>query len=217
MSGLDDEKLIEEIIGAAYEVRKRLAQGYLESTYENALIVELQMRGLFVENQVSMEVDYKGVVVGVFKADLLVEKRVIIEIKAVSEKYGCIYTVYVDDMTFSSINPFPEKKMVCEIDCILRKYGHKPKYKKVKYYTQGRYVPITGTVVTGRHELKVPSKLQKRVYDDFQEVKKYQGMSLSDAQQKKINSLRGRIQASENIENGKFPEIKRLTNMIGQV
>ena len=85
MSGLDDEKLIEEIIGAAYEVRKRLAQGYLESTYENALIVELQMRGLFVENQVSMKVDYKGVVVGVFKADLLVEKRVIIEIKAVSQ------------------------------------------------------------------------------------------------------------------------------------
>lgn len=85
MSGLDDEKLIEEIIGATYEVRKRLAQGYLESTYENALIVELQMRGLFVENQVSMEVDYKGVVVGVFKADLLVEKRVIIEIKAVSQ------------------------------------------------------------------------------------------------------------------------------------
>ena len=120
-------------------------------------------------------------------------------------------------MTFSSINPFPEKKMVCEIDGILRKYGHKPKYKKVKYYTQGRYVPITGTVVTGRHELKVPNKLQKRVYDDFQEVRKYQGMSLSDAQQKKINSLRGRIQASENIENGKFPEIKRLTNMIGQV
>ena len=85
MSGLDDEKLIEEIIGAAYEVRKRLAQGYLESTYENALIVELQMRGLFVENQVSMKVDYKGVVVGVFKADLLVEKSVIIEIKAVSQ------------------------------------------------------------------------------------------------------------------------------------
>ena len=49
------------------------------------MIVELQMRGLFVENQVSMEVDYKGVVVGVFKADLLVEKRVIIEIKAVSQ------------------------------------------------------------------------------------------------------------------------------------
>ena len=85
MLELGDEDLIKEIVDAAYEVRKRLAQGYLESTYENALIVELQMRGLFVENQVSMEVDYKGVVVGVFKADLLVEKRVIIEIKAVSQ------------------------------------------------------------------------------------------------------------------------------------
>ena len=85
MLELGDEDLIKEIVDATYEVRKRLSQGYLESTYENALIVELQMRGLFVENQVSMEVDYKGVVVGVFKADLLVEKRVIIEIKAVSQ------------------------------------------------------------------------------------------------------------------------------------
>ena len=85
MLELGDEDLIKEIVDATYEVRKRLSQGYLESTYENALIVELQMRGLFVENQVSMEVDYKGVVVGVFKADLLVEKRVIVEIKAVSQ------------------------------------------------------------------------------------------------------------------------------------
>ena len=45
------------------------------------------------------------------------------------------------------------------------KNARKPKYNKVKYYTQGRYVPITGTVVTGRHELKVPNKLQKRVYE----------------------------------------------------
>ena len=85
MLELGDEDLIKEIVDATYEVRKRLSQGYLESTYENALIVELQMRGLFVENQVSMEVDYKGVVVGVFKADLLVEKRVIVEIKAVAQ------------------------------------------------------------------------------------------------------------------------------------
>jgi GxxExxY protein len=104
MSGLDDEKLIEKIIGAAYEVRKRLAQGYLESTYENALIVELQMRGLFVENQVSMEVDYKGVVVGVFKADLLVEKRVIIEIKAVSQLNKIHELQLVNYLTTTHIN-----------------------------------------------------------------------------------------------------------------
>ncbi len=137
-----------------------------------------------------------------------------IEIQEIAEKYGCIYTVYVDDMTFSSDKPFLVNKMIREIDCVLRKYGHKPKYKKVKYYSHGQYVPITGTIVTGQHELKVPNRLQKRVYDDFQEIKKYQG-TLGEEEQRKLNSLKGRIQASENIEKGKFPEIKRLTNMIG--
>lgn len=143
-------------------------------------------------------------------------ENMFIEIQEVAEKYGCIYTVYVDDMTFSSEKPFPVKKMICEVDCILRKYGHKPKYKKVKYYTQGRYVPITGTIVTSAHELKVPNKLQKRVYDDFQELKNLHGETLTPAEQKQLNSLKGRIQASESIERGKFPEIKRLTNLIGR-
>ena len=104
MLELGDEDLIKEIVDATYEVRKRLAQGYLESTYENALIVELQMRGLFVENQVSMEVDYKGVVVGVFKADLLVEKRVIVEIKAVAQLNKIHELQLVNYLTTTHIN-----------------------------------------------------------------------------------------------------------------
>lgn len=104
MLELGDEDLIKEIVDATYEVRKRLSQGYLESTYENALIVELQMRGLFVENQVSMEVDYKGVVVGVFKADLLVEKRVIVEIKAVAQLNKVHELQLVNYLTTTHIN-----------------------------------------------------------------------------------------------------------------
>ena len=104
MLELGDEDLIKEIVDATYEVRKRLSQGYLESTYENALIVELQMRGLFVENQVSMEVDYKGVVVGVFKADLLVEKRVIVEIKAVAQLNKIHELQLVNYLTTTHIN-----------------------------------------------------------------------------------------------------------------
>lgn len=137
------------------------------------------------------------------------------EIYRAACKYGCEYTVYVDDMTFSSKEPFDLNRMKNEVDCILRKYGHRPKYKKVKYYSKGKSVPITGTIVTGQHELKVPNRLQKRVYDDFQEVKHLSGKELSDAEIKKLNSLRGRIQASRNIEEGKFPEINRLTNLIG--
>lgn len=133
---------------------------------------------------------------------------------SVACKYGCEYTVYVDDMTFSAKEPFDINRMKNEVDCILRKYGHKPKYKKVKYYSKGKSVPITGTIVTGQHELKVPNRLQKRVYDDFQELKYLGGKELSDIEIRKLNSLKGRILASRNIEEGKFPEINRLTNLI---
>ena len=136
------------------------------------------------------------------------------EIYSVACKYGCGYTVYVDDMTFSAKESFDINRMKNEVDCILRKYGHKPKYKKVKYYSKGKSVPITGTIVTGQHELKVPNRLQKRVYDDFQELKYLGGKELSDIEIRKLNSLKGRILASRNIEEGKFPEINRLTNLI---
>ena len=117
-------------------------------------------------------------------------------------------------MTFSAKEPFDINRMKNEVDCISRKYGHKPKYKKVKYYSKGKSVPITGTIVTGQHELKVPNRLQKRVYDDFQELKYLGGKELSDIEIRKLNSLKGRILASRNIEEGKFPEINRLTNLI---
>lgn len=137
------------------------------------------------------------------------------EIYKIAQKYGCKFSLYVDDMTFSSEITFNKNRMVNEIDRKLRQYGHKPKYKKVKYYSYGEFVPITGTIVTREHELKVPNRLQKKVYDGFQDVKNYRGRKLSEEEQKKVNSLKGRIQAVENIEPGKFPEIKRVTKLIG--
>ena len=86
----------------------------------------------------------------------------------------------------------------------------------MKYYSHGKYVPITGVIVTGKHELKVPNSLQKRVYDDFQEIKQLEGTTFKEEDQKKLNSLKGRLQASNNIEQGKFPEIKRVTKLIEQ-
>lgn len=52
------------------------------------------------------------------------------------------------------------------------------------------------------------------MYDDFQELKYLGGKELSDIEVRKLNSLKGRILASRNIEEGKFPEINRLTNLI---
>lgn len=136
------------------------------------------------------------------------------EIYHLAVECGCIFTLYVDDMTFSSSKAFDVNRLIKEIDCKLRKYGHKPKYKKVKYYSHGKPVPITGTIINAKHEIKVPNSLQQKVFDGFQEVKKLQGQELSENDQKKLNRLKGQIQASRNIETNKFPEIKRLVNQI---
>src|SRR5260221_325008 len=72
-----------EIIGAAIEVHRRLGPGFLESIYENALLLELQKRGLTAERQVEIRVMYEGIEVGRHRLDLLVESAVIVELKAV--------------------------------------------------------------------------------------------------------------------------------------
>ena len=73
-----------QIRGAAFEVNRILGHGFLEKVYEKALMIELSSRGLSVENQVPLKVIYKDETVGEYFADLLVEGRVIVEIKAVT-------------------------------------------------------------------------------------------------------------------------------------
>jgi GxxExxY protein len=73
-----------QIRGVIFEVNKVLGYGFLEKVYEKALMIELRGRGLRVENQVPLKVSYKGQIVGEYFADLLVEERVIVEIKSVA-------------------------------------------------------------------------------------------------------------------------------------
>jgi hypothetical protein len=137
------------------------------------------------------------------------------EINNIAQKFNCRFTLYVDDMTFSSSESFAPQALTREIDCILRKYGHKPKYKKVRYYSQKDYKLITGTVITPQHKLTVPNKLQKTIYDNFQEIKgAAQKPTCSVEEARRLQSLKGQIQAARNIEDGKFPEIRRITNQI---
>lgn len=137
------------------------------------------------------------------------------EISDLANQYGCKFTLYVDDMTFSNKEPFSPDQLRQMIDCVLRKYGHRPKYPKVKYYGPSDYKPITGTVVTPQQSLTVPNGLQKTIYDAFQAVKPLIGTEIcSEEDTKQILSLKGQIQAARNIEEWKFPEIRRLTNQI---
>lgn len=76
-------KLTESIIGCAFEVINELGSGFLESVYENAMIVALSEAGLSVQSQVPVPVSFRGKRVGDFYADLLVESKVLVELKAV--------------------------------------------------------------------------------------------------------------------------------------
>ena len=80
---MDLNDITYKINGAIYEVNRVLGPGFLEKVYENALLIELRERGLKTENQVPIEVKYKGHSVGDYIADLLVEEKIIIELKTV--------------------------------------------------------------------------------------------------------------------------------------
>ena len=81
----NSEPLTYAIIGAAVEVHRHLRSGHMESVYETALCIELDNRGLSYERQKVLTVSYKGHEIGSFIADLIVENRVIVELKAVKE------------------------------------------------------------------------------------------------------------------------------------
>lgn len=77
-----EKELSREIVGAFYEVYNALGYGFLESIYAKALEISLRRRGLLVEREVACEIYFAGERVGVHRADIVVERRVIVEIKA---------------------------------------------------------------------------------------------------------------------------------------
>jgi GxxExxY protein len=83
---VDDRELIDalsgRVVGAFYRAYNRLGYGFLESVCRGALRVELEREGLRCASEVPLDVVYDGVVVGRFRADLIVEGRLIVEVKA---------------------------------------------------------------------------------------------------------------------------------------
>jgi GxxExxY protein len=78
-------EITEKIIGCAHKVSNNLGCGFLEKVYENALIIELKKAGLEVKQQDPIEIFYGNNLVGEYLADILVENKVIIELKVVKK------------------------------------------------------------------------------------------------------------------------------------
>ena len=81
---MEFEELTETIIGSAFQVYNKMGFGFLESVYERCMQIELEKAGLKVEAQKSILVRYDEHVVGEFTADLLVESKIVVELKSVS-------------------------------------------------------------------------------------------------------------------------------------
>ena len=84
------KELASEIIGAAHTVHNKLGYGFLEKIYHNSLFIELKKKGYRVEFEKPVQVHYENQVVGEFFADLLVENKVVVEVKAV-DKYTNVF------------------------------------------------------------------------------------------------------------------------------
>ncbi len=89
-------EITEKIIGCAYTVSNTLGVGFVEKVYENALVYCVRKSGLLVEQQYPIKVTFEGIIVGEFFADLFVEKRVLVELKAV--------TMLVQEHTAQALN-----------------------------------------------------------------------------------------------------------------
>ncbi len=71
-----------KIIGCAFEVYNTLGNGYLEKVYERALLHELSLQGLNAVAQVPIKIPYKGILAGDYFADIIVENKIILELKS---------------------------------------------------------------------------------------------------------------------------------------
>ena len=88
------DQLAHAVIGAAIDVHREIGPGFLESVYQNALCHELDLRHIKYVSQAPVSVTYKGHPVGEGRIDILVENRLIVELKAV-EAYEAIHHAQV--------------------------------------------------------------------------------------------------------------------------
>ncbi len=78
-------ELSHAVVGVAYEVHKQLGPGFSEDIYEKAFIHELKTRGISYEEQKVIPIFYKGENLGIYRLDLIVDGKIIVELKAVTQ------------------------------------------------------------------------------------------------------------------------------------
>lgn len=110
------KELSEKVIGCAYRVYNTMGFGFLESVYETCLLIELKKAGLKAEAQKAIKVFYDDEIVGDFKADVMVENLIILELKsvrqiAIAHELQLVNYLTATHMDIGLIINFGEKKV----------------------------------------------------------------------------------------------------------
>jgi len=126
MQKLLHSEITGKIISAFYKVYNTLGYGFSEKVYENSLFIELSKMGCLAEQQFRILVYYEGQVVGKYSADLIVERRVIIELKAISATIESHEAQLLNYLRATNI----------EVGLLLN-FGPKPEYRR-KFFTNDR-------------------------------------------------------------------------------
>ena len=116
------KELTEKIIGVFYDVYNELGHGFLESVYHKAMVLALRQAGLNAASKVPISVYFRGQLVGVFEADILVEDKVLLELKAARE----LDTAH-EAQTLNYLRATP-----IEI-ALLMNFGPKPKFRRFAF------------------------------------------------------------------------------------
>ena len=114
--------LTERIIGTFYEVYNELGFGFLESVYENSLVIALREKGFEVDQQVAVPVWFRGSQVGNFNADLLIDRSVFLELKAVRAMDPAHIAQLLNYLKATEI----------EVGLLLN-FGAKPEFKRIAF------------------------------------------------------------------------------------
>jgi GxxExxY protein len=130
MTNLLHKSITDAILKAYYNVYNELGSGFLEKVYQNSMYFELKSLGLKVEAQKQIKVYFKNQLVGDFYSDLLVEDKVIVELKA-TEFLMDIHTAQI--MNYLKATPI-------EVGMLLN-FGEEPEFKRV-IYTNNRKTNI---------------------------------------------------------------------------
>jgi GxxExxY protein len=111
------EEVTEKVIGAAFNVYNQMGFGYLEKVYENCMLIELsKIKDLEVKHQFPIKVEYDGIDVGDFVADLLINDSIIVELKSVkylvsAHEVQLVNYLVASDVELGLLINFGEKKV----------------------------------------------------------------------------------------------------------